>query len=149
MELPASQPSGQAASAAFADALRGRSTPLGATVFQEEVNVKKPGSCWDKFATACTLESVYTLMSEHMQAAINFALYSAGGTGVSLCLFTDTDLQNGKVTYEVDLHNIYNKTGDVWHIALPQLDNSLMYGTYLLFYMHTGVHQIERCRFCL
>ncbi|DBB07506.1 TPA: Iron-sulfur assembly protein 1 [Trebouxia sp. C0006] len=97
VEMPASQPSGQAASAAFADALRGRSTPLGATVLQEE-------------------------------AAINFALYSAGGTGVSLCLFTDTDLQNGKVTYEVDLHNIYNKTGDVWHIALPQLDNSLMYG---------------------
>ena len=41
VEMPASQPSGQAASAAFADALRGRSTPLGATVLQEEVNVKK------------------------------------------------------------------------------------------------------------
>ena len=53
-----------------------------------------------------------------------------------MCLFTDTDLQNGKVTYEVDLHNINNKTGDVWHIALPQLDNSLMYGAYLLLYMH-------------
>ncbi len=82
------------------------------------------------------MESVCTLKSEHLQAAINFALYSAGGTGVSLCLFTDTDLQNGNVTYEVDLHNIYNKTGDVWHIALPQLDNSLMYGAYLLLYMH-------------
>ena len=42
VEMPASQPSGQAASAAFADALRGRSTPLGATVLQEEVTVKKP-----------------------------------------------------------------------------------------------------------
>ena len=62
---------------------------------------------------------------------MNFALYSAGATGVILCLFTEADLQNGKVSFEVQLDARHNKTGDVWHIALPQLDVNLLYGKFL------------------
>ena len=65
-----------------------------------------------------------------LQAAINFALYSAGAKGVILCLFNEADLQNGRVSFEVALHPRHNKTGDVWHIALPQLDANLLYGEY-------------------
>ncbi len=68
------------------------------------------------------------LKAQYLQAAINFALHSAGAKGVSLCLFTEADLQHGKVSHEVDLHTTYNKTGDIWHIAVPQLDSSLLYG---------------------
>lgn len=66
-----------------------------------------------------------------MQAAVNFALYSSGATVVTLCLFTKADLQNGRISYEVDLDDTYNKTGDVWHIALPQLEADLLYGQLL------------------
>ena len=61
---------------------------------------------------------------------MNFALYSAGARGVILCLFTESDLQNGKVSFEVQLDAMHNKTGDIWHIALPQLDVNLLYGKF-------------------
>ena len=64
----------------------------------------------------------------HVQVVVNFALYSTGATGVTLCLFTEADLKNGRVSFEVDLDADYNKTGDIWHIALPQLDVTLLYG---------------------
>lgn len=51
---------------------------------------------------------------------------------MSLCLFTDQDLQHGKVSMELELHPAHNKTGDIWHIAVPGLDRSLLYGMYLL-----------------
>lgn len=66
-----------------------------------------------------------------MQAAVNFALYSSGASGVKLCLFKEADLQNGRLSYEVELDPTNNKTGDVWHIALPQLDANLSYGQLL------------------
>ena len=47
---------------------------------------------------------------------------------MSLCLFTEADLQQGRVTHEVQLDPGLNRTGDVWHILLPQLDASLLYG---------------------
>lgn len=67
-----------------------------------------------------------------MQAAVNFAIYSSGASGVKVCLFTQADLQSGRVSYEVALDSTYNKTGDVWHIALPQLDATLLYGQTIL-----------------
>ena len=76
-----------------------------------------------------------------MQAAVNFALYSSGASGVTLCLFTKEDLQNGRVSYEVDLDDTYNKTGDVWHIALPQFEADLLYGQLLkslVMYSHAN-----------
>lgn len=63
-----------------------------------------------------------------MQGAINFALQTAGAKGVKLCLFTEADLANGKTTYEITLDPLTNKTGDIWHIALPSCDQNLLYG---------------------
>eukprot|EP00878_Enallax_costatus_P009904 GHUV01010341.1.p1 GENE.GHUV01010341.1~~GHUV01010341.1.p1 ORF type:complete len:193 (+),score=39.75 GHUV01010341.1:244-822(+) len=60
--------------------------------------------------------------------AINFAIASQGAEAVKLVLFTEDDLALGKSTYEIELCPINNKTGDVWHIALPGCDNSLLYG---------------------
>jgi isoamylase len=63
-----------------------------------------------------------------LQGAINFALQSANAKGVKLCLFTEADLANGKTTYEITLDPLSNKTGDIWHIALPSCDQNLLYG---------------------
>lgn len=66
-----------------------------------------------------------------MQAAVNFALYSSSAAGVKLCLFKEADLQSGRLSYEVELDSAYNRTGDVWHIAVPQLEANLLYGQLL------------------
>ena len=63
------------------------------------------------------------------QGATNFALFSANAGSVSLCLFTEADLRAGRVTHEVQLDALLNRTGDVWHVALPDVDPSLLYGT--------------------
>ena len=34
----------------------------------------------------------------------------------------------GVVTEEVPLHPIFNRTGNVWHIFLPDLQSNLLYG---------------------
>jgi isoamylase len=62
----------------------------------------------------------------------NFALFSANARSVALCLFTEADLAAGRTTHEVPLHPARNRTGDVWHIALPGLDPSLLYGAFRL-----------------
>jgi len=43
-------------------------------------------------------------------------------------LFTQNDLVNGKVTHHIVLDAQINRTGDVWHVALPDLDSELLYG---------------------
>eukprot|EP00891_Asterochloris_glomerata_P003947 jgi/Astpho2/3947/e_gw1.00063.17.1_t len=63
-----------------------------------------------------------------LQVGVNFALFSSNASGVTLCLFTEADLQQGSVTHEVVLDPKVNRRGDVWHILLPQLDTSLLYG---------------------
>lgn len=62
------------------------------------------------------------------EAGVNFAVHSGGAKAVSLCLFTESDLQQGLVTEEVPLHPIFNRTGNVWHIFLPDLQSNLLYG---------------------
>jgi isoamylase len=62
------------------------------------------------------------------QDAVNFAVFSSSATSVSLCLFTEGDLQAGRVSHEVQLDPALNRTGHVWHIMLPRLDTSLLYG---------------------
>ncbi len=64
------------------------------------------------------------------QGATNFALYSEGATAVSLCLFTEKDLQGGKTTCEIVLNPTANKSGHIWHVSLPKLDSTLLYGKY-------------------
>ena len=63
-----------------------------------------------------------------MQGATNFALFSSNAGSVALCLFTEADLRAGRTTHEVPLDPLLNRTGDVWHVALPDLDPSLLYG---------------------
>ena len=75
-----------------------------------------------------------------MQATpcVNFAVTSAGATGITLCLFTRADLEAGRTTHEVALDPTVNRTGDVWHVLLPGLSDlaSLLYG-----YRARGAHQ--------
>ncbi|KAI5058451.1 hypothetical protein GOP47_0026621 [Adiantum capillus-veneris] len=52
----------------------------------------------------------------------------SAATSVTLCFFTLSDLQQGQVTKEVSLHPKLNRTGDVWHIYLPNIAKGLLYG---------------------
>ena len=74
------------------------------------------------------------------QGTTNFAVFASNAWGVSLCLFTEADLRAGRVTHEVALHPEANKTGDTWHIALPRLDSTLLYG-YRVFGANEEVHE--------
>lgn len=58
----------------------------------------------------------------------NFSVFSGSSSSVSLCLFTEEDLQKGRTTIEIELDPVNNRTGQVWHIALPRMDPALMYG---------------------
>lgn len=62
------------------------------------------------------------------QGATNFAVFSSAAIAVTLVLFTESDLQAGFPTYQIELDRHQNRTGEVWHIALPNLDASLLYG---------------------
>ncbi len=59
---------------------------------------------------------------------MNFAVVSGSATSVKLVLFTEQDLAEGRSTLEVELDRDNNRTGDVWHVMLPMLDSSLLYG---------------------
>ena len=74
------------------------------------------------------------------QGATNFAVFASNSWGVSLCLFTEADLRAGRVTLEVALSPEGNKTGDVWHVALPGLEASLLYG-YRIFGSNDQLHE--------
>lgn len=71
---------------------------------------------------------------------VNFAVFSSGAVGMSLCLFTEDDLQAGRITYEIPLDPALNKTGDIWHVMLPNLDTRLLYG-YKVFGAHQDKHE--------
>jgi hypothetical protein len=74
------------------------------------------------------------------QGATNFAVFASNTWGMSLCLFTEADLRAGRVTLEVPLSPEANRTGDVWHVALPGLDPSLLYG-YRAFGANEQLHE--------
>jgi len=59
---------------------------------------------------------------------VNFAVYSSTATAVSLVLFTPEALAAGEVTAELELDDRVHKTGSVWHIALPNCVENLLYG---------------------
>lgn len=62
------------------------------------------------------------------QRATNFALFTGSAWGVSLCLFSEEDLAAGRVTAEIPLDPRVNKTGDTWHVSLPDVNPALLYG---------------------
>lgn len=64
----------------------------------------------------------------YSQGAVNFSLFSSSARAVSLCLFTEADLQRGQITSEIQLDPESNRSGDVWHLLLPALPSGLLYG---------------------
>lgn len=63
-----------------------------------------------------------------MQGACNFALYSCSASTVSLVLFSNADLMAGRPTAEIQLDHMLNRTGNIWHIAVPGIPVNYLYG---------------------
>lgn len=70
------------------------------------------------------------------RSAVNFAVFSASASAVSLCLFTEDDLRQGRVTHEIQLNPEINRTGDIWHVMVPRIQPGMLYG-----FRVTGDHQ--------
>lgn len=56
---------------------------------------------------------------------VNFSIFSKHATSLSLCLFNP---HSQKPTYEIPLNPTINRTGDIWHILVHNLDLSFHYG---------------------
>ena len=69
-----------------------------------------------------------TRVENGRKTSVNFAVYSSSATAVSLVLFTRDDLKRGTPTAEIELDEVLNKTGSVWHIALPDCVDDILYG---------------------
>ncbi|KAH0993546.1 hypothetical protein GBA52_005029 [Prunus armeniaca] len=59
---------------------------------------------------------------------VNFAVYSANAVSVTLCLITLSDLEEDKVTEQLSLDPLTNKTGNVWHVFLKGDFKDTLYG---------------------
>eukprot|EP00897_Mesotaenium_endlicherianum_P008367 jgi/Mesen1/7559/ME000392S06818 len=57
--------------------------------------------------------------------SVNFALYAKHAQGVTLCLYNAEDAEP---TLEIDLEPALHRTGDVWHIKLPEQGEYTRYG---------------------
>ena len=60
--------------------------------------------------------------------SVNFAVFSSSATAVSLVLWTPEALAKGEITAEIELDDRVNKTGSVWHVALPKCAENVLYG---------------------
>ncbi|EYU25738.1 hypothetical protein ABFS82_10G072400 [Erythranthe guttata] len=49
---------------------------------------------------------------------VNFSVVSSNASSATLCLITLSDLQERRVTEQIALNPLTNKTGDVWHVFL-------------------------------
>ncbi|KAJ4975662.1 hypothetical protein NE237_000768 [Protea cynaroides] len=59
---------------------------------------------------------------------VNFAVYSSNAMSATLCLISLSDLQENKVTEQICLDPLSNKTGDVWHVFLKGDFEDMLYG---------------------
>ncbi|KAJ0965571.1 hypothetical protein J5N97_026709 [Dioscorea zingiberensis] len=59
---------------------------------------------------------------------VNFSIYSGGAEVATLCLFTLSDLKENRITEQISLDPVVNKTGDVWHVFLQGEFKDLLYG---------------------
>ncbi|KAI4352719.1 hypothetical protein L6164_006941 [Bauhinia variegata] len=59
---------------------------------------------------------------------VNFAIYSGNAISATLCLISLSDLQDNRVTEQIPLDPIINKTGDVWHVLLRGDFKDMLYG---------------------
>lgn len=60
--------------------------------------------------------------------SVNFAVYSSAATAVSLVLWTPSGLARGEIAAEIELDEVVNKTGSVWHVSLPNCAEDVLYG---------------------
>lgn len=63
-----------------------------------------------------------------IDGGVNFAIYSAHSVSATLCLMTLSDLQQNRVTEEISLDPLTNKTGDIWHVFLKGNFDDMLYG---------------------
>ncbi|XWS73291.1 hypothetical protein CRYUN_Cryun02cG0115600 [Craigia yunnanensis] len=70
---------------------------------------------------------------------VNFAIYSANAVSATLCLITLSDLHQNRVTEQISLDPLTNKTGDVWHVFLRGDFKAMLYG-----YIFDGVFSPEK-----
>ncbi|KAK9268765.1 hypothetical protein L1049_000527 [Liquidambar formosana] len=59
---------------------------------------------------------------------VNFAVHSRNAVSVTLCLFSLSDLQENRVTQQISLDPLTNKTGDVWHVFMKGEFKDMLYG---------------------
>ncbi|XP_043712680.1 isoamylase 1, chloroplastic isoform X3 [Telopea speciosissima] len=60
---------------------------------------------------------------------VNFAIHSSGAESATLCLISLSDLQEqNRVTEQISLDPLSNKTGDVWHVFLKGNFEDMLYG---------------------
>ncbi|KAJ9689229.1 hypothetical protein PVL29_014743 [Vitis rotundifolia] len=59
---------------------------------------------------------------------VNFAVYSGNAVSATLCLISASDLEEDRVTEQISLDPLTNKTGDVWHVFLKGNFENVVYG---------------------
>ncbi|XP_061991707.1 isoamylase 1, chloroplastic [Rosa rugosa] len=59
---------------------------------------------------------------------VNFAVYAGNAVSATLCLITLADLEQDKVTEQIPLDPVNNKTGNVWHVFLTGDVKDILYG---------------------
>ncbi|KAL6194575.1 hypothetical protein ACLB2K_035657 [Fragaria x ananassa] len=59
---------------------------------------------------------------------VNFAVYAGNAVSATVCLITPADLEQDKVTEQIPLDPLNNKTGDVWHVFLTGDVKDIIYG---------------------
>lgn len=59
---------------------------------------------------------------------VNFAIHSTNAVSATLCLISLSDLQENRVTDQISLDPLTNKTGDVWHVFLKGDFKDMLYG---------------------
>ncbi|XP_048228967.1 isoamylase 1, chloroplastic isoform X2 [Ricinus communis] len=59
---------------------------------------------------------------------VNFAIYSSDAVSASLCLISLDDLTQNRVSEEIALDPVRNRTGDIWHVFLKGDFKDTLYG---------------------
>nr|BAP91163.1 isoamylase1-type starch debranching enzyme [Amaranthus cruentus] len=63
-----------------------------------------------------------------VDGGVNFAIFSGHSVSATLCLIRLSDLQQNKITEEISLDPVINKTGDIWHVFLKGNFENMLYG---------------------
>ncbi|KAK9099708.1 hypothetical protein Scep_023138 [Stephania cephalantha] len=63
-----------------------------------------------------------------MDGGVNFAIHSSCAVSATLCLMSVSDLEENRVTEQINLDPLINKTGDIWHAFLKGDFVDMLYG---------------------